>query len=215
MAIVESVNVGEVRAIAAKSGRTGIDKQPVVGPVRVDVPGPAGSGLAGDHICDVRHHGGPEQAVYAYAREDLDRWEPELGPLRAGMFGENLTVRGVEVTGAVVGERWRVGGTLLLEVSVPRIPCNTFAVWLDRRGWVRRFTQEGRPGTYLRVLVPGPVQAGDAIVVEDRPAHGVTVGATFRAFTTEPERLAALLAVEDLQPDVRARAAQRAGVHTA
>lgn len=210
MAVVESLNVGEVRSISAKSGVTGIDKRPVPGAVWVTPPGPGGSGLAGDHICDVRHHGGEEQAVYAYAREDLDRWEPELGPLRSGAFGENLTLRGVEVTGALVGERWRVGDTLLLEVTTPRIPCSTFAVWLDRKGWVRRFTEEARPGTYLRVCEPGPVRAGDPVVVEHRPAHDVTVGIAFRAFTTERELLALLLNAEDLPADVRAHARRRA-----
>ncbi|WP_296143472.1 MULTISPECIES: MOSC domain-containing protein [unclassified Pseudonocardia] len=129
------------------------------------------------------------------------------------MFGENLTTSGVDITGAVVGERWRVGARLLLEVTTPRLPCNTFAVWLERRGWITRFTVEGRPGTYLRVLEPGPVQAGDVVTVVDRPAHGITVGTTFRAFTARRELLPTLPAVHDLQSDVRAHAEQRAGVH--
>ena len=210
---MQSVNVGVARAISPRSGLTGIDKRPVDGPVAVDVPEPTRSGLAGDDICDARFHGGPGQAVYAYAREDLDVWGPELGPVGAGVFGENLTTSGVDITGAVVGERWRVGRSLLLEVTTPRLPCNTFAVWLERRGWIKRFTAEGRPGTYLRVLEPGPVQAGDAVTVVGRPAHGITVGTTFRAFTTRRDLLPMLLAVDDLQSDVRAHAEQRAGVH--
>ena len=90
---------------------TGIDKQPVPGPVRVAAPGPkgiGGSGLAGDAVCHKRHHGGDDQAVYAVAREDLDDWERELGrTLPAGSFGENLTTQGVDVSGALIGERWR------------------------------------------------------------------------------------------------------------
>lgn len=204
MALVASLNIGTPRPVLAKAGISGIDKRPVPGPVRVQAPGPAGPGLAGDTICDTGHHGGPDKAVHAYAREDLDRWEPELGPLRNGVFGENLTVAGVEVTGAELGERWRVG-PVLLQVTVPRIPCRTFAAWLERAGWVQRFTAAARPGAYLRVVEPGEVRAGDPVTVEHRPGHGVTVGTAFRALLGEPERLAGLLAAgDDLLPEVRA-----------
>jgi MOSC domain-containing protein YiiM len=123
---VISVNVGRPRPNPWKKlSATGIDKRPVPGPV----------GLAGDRVYDVKHHGGSDQAVYAYAREDLDRWAAELGrELPNGSFGENLTTAGLDVNGALLGERWRVGAGLLLEVSCPRIPCATFQGWLDRRG---------------------------------------------------------------------------------
>lgn len=200
MAVVESVNVGAVRAIAAKAGTTGIDKRPVAGPVAVGVPGAGASGVAGDAICDVRVHGGPDAAVYAYAREDLDAWEADLGPLSSGVFGENLTTRGVDVTGALVGERWRVG-EVVLQVTDPRIPCSTFAAWLDRAGWVRTFTERAVPGAYLRVLVPGRVRAGDEVVVEHRPDHDVSIGLVFRARTAEPDLLPRLLAAGADLPD--------------
>jgi MOSC domain-containing protein YiiM len=207
--VVESVNVGIVRAVAAKAGASGIDKRPVTGPVPVGVPGPGAGGLEGDPICDTDHHGGPDQAVYAYAREDLDRWEPDLGPLRAGTFGENLTTRGVEVTGAELGERWRVG-PVLLQVTVPRIPCRTFAAWLGRGGWVTTFSRAGLPGAYLRVVEPGELHAGDPVTVEHRPGHGVTIGTAFRALLTEPALLPGLLAAgDDLLPGVRAQVQRR------
>nr|WP_222132074.1 MOSC domain-containing protein [Pseudonocardia sp. C8] len=194
----------------AKSGTSGIDKRPAAGPVRVDVPGTGASGLVGDTICDTRHHGGPDQAVYAYAREDLDAFASELGPVRAGSFGENLTTRGVEVTGAELGERWRVGDALL-QVTAPRIPCRTFSSWLGRAGWVRTFTAAGRPGAYLRVLEPGAVRAGDEVRVEHRPGHGVTVGAAFHALLREPGRLPELLAAgDDLLPEIREKIIRRA-----
>ena len=194
----------------ATTGTSGIDKRPATGPVPVAVPGAGASGLAGDTICDTRHHGGIDKAVYAYAREDLDLFEPDLGPLHAGVFGENLTTRGLEITGAELGERWRVGG-VLLQVTVPRIPCRTFAAWLERGGWVKTFAAAARPGAYLRVLEPGPVRAGDPITVEHRPGHGVTVGTTFRALLTEPGRLPGLLAAgEDLLPEIREKATRRA-----
>src|SRR2546422_8811655 len=105
MGILLSVNVGRVRPNPWKTVRdTMIDKRAVGGPVAVSAPGPKGTGevgLAGDRVCDIRHHGGPDQAVYAYAREDLDAWGLELGrDFPNGFFGENLTTSGVDVNGA-------------------------------------------------------------------------------------------------------------------
>jgi MOSC domain-containing protein YiiM len=202
---VLSVNVGDRRAIRPGGRPTGIDKRPIAGPVEVRAPGPRGiglgSGLVGDDVCDGRHHGGDDQAVYAYAREDLDGWAARLGrPLADGVFGENLTTTGVDVTGAVIGERWRVGPVVILEVSVPRIPCGVFRTWMGERAWTRRFSEAGAPGTYLRVVTPGPVTAGDPIEVEYRPRHGVDVGVVFRAMTLEPALLPRLLEADEL-PD--------------
>ncbi|MGA2804891.1 MAG: MOSC domain-containing protein [Acidimicrobiales bacterium] len=214
MALVESVNLGVLRAVRAKSGSTGIDKVPTPGPVMVSVPGPKGSGtsgLAGDVICDAKNHGGGSQAVYAYAREDLDWWEAELGePLRSGRFGENLTTAGLGVTDALIGETWRVGGSAVLQVTGPRIPCATFAVWMNRKGWLKEFTRRAHPGAYLRVLAAGEVQAGDPVVVQSRPSHGVTVGTTFRGLTLEPELLPGLLEASNyLEEEIVARATGR------
>lgn len=157
-----TVNTGRPKAVPytdAPAGVTGIDKRPADGPVRVADPGPkgtGGSGLAGDSVCDLRHHGGSDQAVYAFAREELDAWERELGhPLANGAFGENLTTRGVDVSGARIGERWRIGAGLVLEVTSGRIPCRTFAGHVGEERWVKRFTQAAAPGAYLRVIEPG------------------------------------------------------------
>lgn len=210
-----SVNLGRRTVVAhaagSPTGATGIDKRPVRGPVRVSAPGAkgvGGSGLAGDEIGDKRHHGGDDQAVYAYAREDLDAWERTLGrSLPDGAFGENLTTSGVDVNGARIGERWRIGSDLLLEVTSGRIPCRTFQGHLDERGWVKRFTEESAPGAYLRVIEPGEIRAGDPIRVVHRPDHDVTVGLQFRAVTTERELLPELLAAGDaLHPETAERA---------
>ncbi|MFM9369378.1 MOSC domain-containing protein [Streptomyces sp. Da 82-17] len=211
-----SVNVGRLAAVEytdAPSGATGIDKRPVEGPVRIAAPGPkgsGGSGLAGDVVADLRHHGGDDQAVYAFAREDLDGWERELGrPLADGAFGENLTTSGLDVSGARIGERWRIGRDVVLEVTSSRIPCRTFAGHLGEKGWVRRFTQGGAPGAYLRVIEPGEVRAGDAIEVLHRPDHEVTVAFQFRAATTERALLPRLLAAgAALHPEAAASARQ-------
>jgi MOSC domain-containing protein YiiM len=210
VAHIESVNVGGPKPYGTKSGHSGIDKQPQPAAVLIDVPGFGRSGLAGDTICDTPNHGGPDQAVYAYAREDLDVWAAELGrPVRAGLFGENLTTVGLDVTGAVIGERWRVGDELVLQVTCPRIPCVTFEAQLGRRGWVKRFTRAAVPGAYLRVLVPGEARAGDPVVVEGRPESPATIGVSFRALTLEPELLAGLVDAPDLVPEMRERARRR------
>lgn len=190
---------------------TGIDKRPVNGPVRVAAPGPKGvgaSGVAGDAVCHTRHHGGDHQAVYAFAREDLDDWERELGrPLASGTFGENLTTEGLDVSGAKIGERWRIGAEVVLEVTSGRIPCSTFQGHLGEKGWVRRFTRKGAPGAYLRVIEPGEIRAGDPIEIVHRPDHEVTVALQFRAVTTERELLPRLLAAGDaLHPEAIERA---------
>ncbi|MER7946194.1 MOSC domain-containing protein [Streptomyces sp. NPDC096079] len=198
-----SVNVGRARAVEytdAASGMTGIDKRPVDGPVRIEAPGAPGvgaSGVAGDSVCDLRFHGGDDRAAYAFAREDMDLWEEELGrELANGSFGENLTTRGLDVNGALIGERWRIGEEVVLEVTGGRIPCRTFAGFVEEKGWVKRFTRsEAGPGALLRVIVPGEVRAGDPITVLHRPDHAVTVALLHRAATTErallPDTLAA------------------------
>ena len=209
-----SVNVGRPRPNPWKGlGQTGIDKRPAGGPVAVTAPGPKGTGmvgLAGDRVCDVKHHGGSDQAVYAYAREDLDRWEAELGrPLANGSFGENLTTAGLDVSEALIGERWRVGPAVILEVSCPRIPCATFQGWLERDGWISRFTQAALPGAYLRVIEPGDIRAADPIEIVHRPGHDVTVALTFRALTREPELLPRLLIADALPKESRERVRKR------
>ncbi|NUP24197.1 MAG: MOSC domain-containing protein [Streptomyces sp.] len=204
-----SVNLGRRKYVPYTDhpdGVTGIDKQPVDGPVRVAAPGlkgTGGSGVAGDEVCSLRHHGGDDQAVYAVAREDLDDWERELGrPLANGGFGENLTTFGLDVSGALIGERWRIGADLVLEVTSGRIPCLTFQGHVGEERWVKRFTVKGAPGAYLRVIEPGEIRAGDAMEIIHRPGHDVTVAMQFRAVTTERKLLPRLLAAgEALHPE--------------
>ena len=204
-----SVNLAVVRQNPFKSAeRTGIDKRPVDVAVEVRAPGSKahgqGSGLIGDFIGDRRNHGGDDQAVYAYAVEDLQWWADELGvTLSAGQVGENFTTEGVDVNGARVGERWRVGATVELQVTEPRIPCATFRGWMNRPGWLKTFAAAARPGAYLRVITPGLVSAGDPMVITHRPDHDVTVAMVFRALTTEPALLPRLLAAEDLPQETR------------
>ena len=208
-----SVNVGAPRLGHSRAGLTLIDKRPVEGPVMVTPPDPevtAAVGLAGDRVGDVRHHGGPDQAVYAYAREDLDMWQAELGELLGnGVFGENLTTAGVDVNGALIGERWRAGPEAIVEVSCPRIPCDTFQSWMGRPHWIERFTRAARPGAYMRVIREGLIRAGDPVEIVHRPGHEVTVALVFRALTLEPDLLPLLLAADALPEETRELARRR------
>jgi MOSC domain-containing protein YiiM len=212
---VLSVNLAVPEASTAKSvGITGINKQPVDHPVAVRAPGPKTtglhSGLVGDQIFDIKHHGGDEQAVYAYAREDYDWWERELDrELHGGLFGENLTTKDVDVNGAVIGEHWRIGADLILEPTFGRIPCATFQAKMGEPHWVKMFAQRNRPGAYLRVVTPGDVRAGDRVDVVDRPPHGVTIADAFRAYMSEPDLIPRLLAREGLPDNLRAELASR------
>ena len=211
MSSVESVNVGVLRAMEATTGVSGIDKRPTSGAVWVGAPAPGTSGVAGDPIGDSEHNGGLDLAVYAVAREDLDAWRPTLGDLRAGAFGENLTTRAWRSPTPASGSAGAWAPTLVLEVAVPRIPCRTFAAWLEVQGWVKTFTRTAVPGAYLRVVRDGAVRAGDPIVVEHRPDHDVTIGLAFRAMTLEPDLLPRLVGVDALPDEVRELARRRTG----
>lgn len=213
--IVASVCLARDLVAQPRGKDTGIGKQPVDGRVEVRAPGPKrgglGSGLVGDRIGNQRHHGGDDQAVYAFAREVLDHWQDVLGrDLPDGVFGENLTTTGLDVDAAILGERWRVGDAEL-QVTAPRIPCQTFRQAMQVRGWLRRFTEDGRSGAYLRVITPGTIGAGDSIEVVHRPDHGVTVVDAFRALLVDHSLRPGLLAAgDDLCAELR-RVATRAG----
>jgi MOSC domain-containing protein YiiM len=162
------------------NGVTAIDKRAVSGRVKIGE-----YGVRADVQADRKHHGGLDKALYAYADEDAAYWQEQLGrELAPGWFGENLRTEGIDVNAALIGERWRIGETVVVEVTMPRTPCQTFARWVggdDQRGWVKRFAAERRLGPYLRVVRRGTVAAGDEIVVIDRPegAPGLLDG--FRA----------------------------------
>lgn len=189
---VLSVQVGQAQEWDSRKHHTGIDKQPI-SHLDVHDPGPreegGRSGVAGDFIGDLVHHGGREQAVYLFAREELDHWQRDLGrSLAPGSFGENITTAGLDVDAALIGTRWRIG-TAVLEVTGPRIPCRTFAWALDEKGWVKRFTQRARSGAYTAVVQPGRIAAGDEIGLERLPEHDISVIDVFGAFTTDRKAL--------------------------
>jgi MOSC domain-containing protein YiiM len=188
-----------------RAGVTAIDKRPVAASLVVQ-----DYGVYGDVQADRKNHGGLFQAVYAYAQEEADWWAAELGrDIPAGLFGENLRTAGLEVSHAEIGERWRIGARLVLEVTAPRTPCITFQRRMGEPQWVRRFTQANLTGAYFRVLEKGPIAAGDEIEVVHRPGHGITVSRFFATGGTgEASGFARTLAqhqpVETLHPKIAA-----------
>jgi MOSC domain-containing protein YiiM len=208
MARLESVNAGEPAIIGQRRGRpvwSGIGKAPVEGRVRVE-----GVNLAGDDQADRRVHGGPDKALYAYASEDVAWWSEQLGrELGPGAFGENLTTAGVDVSGAVIGERWRIG-TVELEVSQPRQPCFKLGLHFGDPQMLKRFALASRPGAYLRIVRPGELGAGDPIEVADRPEHAVTVRLVADAIMLDEGLRAGAAAAPELPEGLREWLAQRA-----
>jgi MOSC domain-containing protein YiiM len=200
---VASVNVGRPKQIGVRRGRpqmSAIGKAPVTGRVRV-----AGVNLDGDDQADRRVHGGPDKAVYAYASEDIGWWSSQLGrtDLEPGIFGENLTTAGVDVTHAVIGERWRVG-TVELEVCQPRLPCFKLGLRFGDPLMLKRFARAGRPGAYLRIVTEGELEAGDEVDITHRPSHGVTIVQVARAILLDEEELEAAAQAPEL-PQALAR----------
>ena len=190
-----SVNVGRPKDFAfnGKPARSAIWKAPVEGRVAA-----RGINLEGDGQADRQAHGGFDKAIYAYATEDIRWWEEQLGrELGPGTFGENLTIEGIEATGAVVGERWQIG-SVELEVSEPRVPCWRLGVRMGDNQFPRRFKEAGRPGPYLRIIQEGDLGAGDEIRVSERPDHGLTVGDVFRIYTGDRGEAERLLAVPQM-----------------
>jgi MOSC domain-containing protein YiiM len=203
--VVGSVNVGTPREVSwrGRTVRTAIWKAPVAGRVRV-----RGVNVDGDDQADREVHGGVDKALYAYAAEDLAWWSGQLGrELAPGSFGENLTVRGLDVSGALVGERWRAGSTLL-EVAQPRTPCFKLGIRMGSQRFPRRFAAAGRPGAYLRILEEGELGAGDPVEVVHRPGHGLTVAEVARIYHADHAGAARLLEVPELADGWRQWAAR-------
>lgn len=179
-----SINIGSARPVDGNHPHdiTGIFKLPVAGPVSI-----TREGLPGDAIISTRHHGGPDQAVYVYGSADYDWWTAELGQtLAAGTFGENLTISDLESATLIIGDRLHIGD-VVLEVTAPRIPCETFAQRMGDPGFVERFRAAERPGCYCRVIRPGEVQAGQPVTLTPYAEEPVTLIEIFRDYY-EPDR---------------------------
>jgi MOSC domain-containing protein YiiM len=189
-----SVNVGAIRAVRwhDEMVTTAIWKHPVDGRIAI-----RGVNLDGDDQADREVHGGPDKAVYAYAREDYDAWRDRHGvETEPGLFGENLTTEDVDLVHATVGERWSVGSAIL-EIAQPRLPCFKLGIRMGDPHFPRRFQAEGRMGAYLRIVREGDVGAGDDIAVLSRPDHGVTLADMVGALR-DPSKQDALARVPNL-----------------
>ena len=187
------MNVGGVRHVEwqGRDVTTGIWKRAVEGRVALK-----GVNFAGDDQADRTVHGGPDKAVYAYAREDYDFWRAQGMDVHDALFGENLTTEGINLAERVVGERWNVGSTTL-EVAQPRLPCYKLGIRVGDATFLRRFLAAQRVGAYLRVIAEGDIGAGDAIDVISRPAHGFTLRNMVQSLN-DPARADALRAIAHL-----------------
>ena len=196
---VLSINIArqsQAQTWSNSGNRTGINKVSVDGPVLFE-----GVGVVGDTVVDRVNHGGYNKAVYAYAREDALWWEERIGrQIAPGQFGENLTTLGLDLTGAVIGESWRIGD-LVLEVSEPRIPCKIFAGFWDRPSLIKEFTEANRSGAYLRIIKGGAIERGMSIEIVDRPNHGITIGDVFAARSGAREKIHEIAEVTDLSAE--------------
>ncbi len=198
---VLSVNVGTPRLVdtGKREVATAIWKSPVEGRVAV-----RGVNLDGDDQADRSVHGGPDKAIYAYASEDTAWWAAELHrELGPGAFGENLTTAGIDVSGARIGERWRVGSALL-EVRQTRVPCFKLGLRFGDKQMLRRFGEASRPGAYLAIVEEGELGAGDAIEIVSRPDHDVTSALMSDALLKDHGLLPRLLEAPSLMPEWRA-----------
>jgi MOSC domain-containing protein YiiM len=177
-------------------GKTGIDKRSVSSSVKFE-----NDEVFRDVVVDRKNHGGYHQAVYVYAREDADWWESEIGiTIDNGRFGENLTTLGINVNESVIGERWKIG-SVILEVSQPRIPCRTFAGFWQRPTLIKEFMAAGRPGTYCRIIQEGEITAGDLIEVIETPSHGIKISDLYAAKNGERSKIKEIAQVKELSPE--------------
>jgi MOSC domain-containing protein YiiM len=192
---VLSVNVGGPREFEyhGRRARSAIWKSPVAGRLAA-----RGVNLEGDDQADRNAHGGPDKAIYAYAIEDTRWWEKQIGrSLTYGEFGENLTTQGIELNDALVGERWQIG-SVMVEVSEPRVPCWRLAVRMNDPLFPRRFSEALRPGTYLRIVEEGDLGAGDEIRVVSKPNHELTIRDVFRIYLRDRNEASRLLSVPQI-----------------
>ncbi len=198
---VLSINIARVSQAQnwTDSGEgTGINKAAVDGPVLF-----RGEGVVGDTVVDRVNHGGYNKAVYAYAREDAQWWEVKIGkPIAPGQFGENLTTMDLDLSGALIGERWCIG-ELLLEVSEPRIPCRKFSGFWDRPTLIKEFTEANRSGAYLRIIEGASIQKGASIEIIHRPEHGITISDVFAARSGAREKIHAIAEITELSDAYR------------
>ncbi len=206
---VLSINIAQeskAQSWTDSGNRTGIHKIGVEGLIQF-----VNDGLVGDNVVDRVNHGGYHKAVYAYAREDAEWWEKKIGrEIEAGQFGENVTTAGIDVTGAVIGERWQIGD-LLLEVSEPRIPCRIFSGFWERPTLIKEFTAANRPGAYLRIIDEAMIERGATIDVVHRPTHGITIGDIFAAKSGERAKISEIAQVKELSTEYQ-KWAKRVGV---
>ena len=197
-----SINIGQKRMQQRKDyvEETGIYKLPVNEPVEIK-----SLGIERDVICDTKHHGGPDQAIYVYGGADYEWWSQQLGrEIGPGTFGDNLTISDLESAQFNIGDLLHIGA-VTLQVTSPRIPCGTFATRMDDPQWVKRFKAAEKPGLYCRVIKEGTVKAGDTVIVEKYTGETISIVQMFREFYVKDLGEAVLRRYLNSPIDIRSR----------
>ncbi|BED88930.1 MULTISPECIES: MOSC domain-containing protein [unclassified Pseudoalteromonas] len=193
-----STNISKIKTVIhnGKEVKTGIFKTPINEPVVIEK-----LTIAGDEQADLVNHGGVDKAVYAFSHNHYDYWRQTLNnnDLSAGAFGENFTISDLDEANIHIGDRIRVGSALL-EVSQPRVPCFKLAIALNNKQSLKLFTQYYHTGVYFKVLEQGVAKTGDAVTIEQKATHNITVKALFQAFYDKkyPDYESVLLAALEL-----------------
>jgi MOSC domain-containing protein YiiM len=185
-----SVNVGLPRVVMSNGDpvSTGIFKMPVAGRVMLRT-----LNLDGDRQADLSVHGGSSKAVYVYPSEHYDYWKHELPEMKLpwGMFGENFTTTGLFESELNIGDKFRVGSTVVM-VTQPRLPCYKLGIRFGRSDIIKRFLGSERTGFYFAVLQEGEVGVGDPIELIEGSKRRVSVSDITRLYTHEKHNVGLL-----------------------
>lgn len=174
---ITSTNLGEPKTFLwnGTEEQTGIFKYPVSEPLYLGK-----SDVGKDTVIDRKHHAGVNKACYLFSSDDYPFWKSEYSDLDWdwGMFGENLTIEGLDESILRIGDILNIGSAIV-QVSQPREPCYKLGVRFSNQDILKKFIDRGRPGTYVRVLEEGEVKKGDNINVVERSTNALTVGQFF------------------------------------
>ena len=136
--------------------------------------------VKGDEVSDRKHHGGIFKACYLFSEDHYAYWQnlyPNLD-FNYGIFGENLTVKGLDETKISVGDIYKIG-TALVQVTQPREPCFKLGIRFGTQAILKQFIKHARPGTYVRVLEEGLIKPGDKMILVQAATNSLTTTQLF------------------------------------
>lgn len=184
---VLSTNIAEPITIEwrGQSVKTGIYKYPVDTSIFLGA-----EDVENDHVIDRRYHGGTEKACYLYSADHYSFWQNKYPDLewKSGMFGENLTVIGLDESVIRIGDCYRIGDAIV-QVSQPRQPCFKLGIRFNDQAIVDDFWEAPYPGVYVRVIQPGAVKNGDELILTEQNPESLSIAEVFSLFSANPNTL--------------------------